>query len=99
MSTFGYSLAAAVCLLVGLATALPASSFMHQRQMGQFRDLNNTVELDPEGTFRLDWTIIYDIAGNPDIQMEMRVLTKGWMSVRFQETQANNRTQVSSIIK
>jgi hypothetical protein len=94
MSTFGYSVAAAVCILVGLTTALPTVSLKQQRQMGQFRDLNNTVELDPEGTFRLDWTIIYDIAGNPDIQMEMRVLTKGWMSVRFQETLANNRTQV-----
>ena len=83
---------AALCLFVGLVAGLPTWSL----QRGQFRDLNNTAELDPEGTFRLDWTIIYDIPGNPDIQMEMRVLTKGWMSVRFQQTQPNNRTDVFS---
>ncbi|XP_046638674.1 uncharacterized protein LOC124316779 [Daphnia pulicaria] len=46
--------------------------------------LNNTVELDPEGTFRLDWDIVYDQdPANPLVVMEMRVATAGWFSLRF----------------
>ena len=47
-------------------------------------NLNNTVELDPEGTFRLDWDIVYDQDPvNPLIVMEIRVATAGWFSLRF----------------
>jgi hypothetical protein len=46
--------------------------------------LNNTAELDPEGTFRLDWDIVYDQdPANPLVVMEMRVSTAGWFSLRF----------------
>ena len=31
--------------------------------------LDNTIELDPEGTFRLDWSVIYDNATNPLIDL------------------------------
>jgi hypothetical protein len=46
--------------------------------------LNNTVELDPEGSFRLDWDVVYDQdPANPLVVMEARVATTGWFSLRF----------------
>ena len=46
--------------------------------------LNNTVELDPEGTFRLDWDVVYDQdPANPLVVLESRVATTGWFSLRF----------------
>ena len=45
--------------------------------------LDNSVELDPEGTFRLDWSVIYDDVNNPLIIMETRVKTQGWVSLRW----------------
>ena len=45
--------------------------------------LDNTIELDREGTFRLDWSVIDDGTGNPIILMQTRVKTQGWISIRF----------------
>ena len=45
--------------------------------------LDNTIELDPEGTFRLDWSVIYDNATNPLIRFETIVQTQGWVSLRW----------------
>ena len=45
--------------------------------------LDNSVELDPEGTFRLDWSVIYDDVNNPLLIMETRVKTQGWVSLRW----------------
>jgi hypothetical protein len=47
--------------------------------------LDNSVELDPEGTFRLDWSVIYDDVNNPLIIFETRVKTQGWVSLRWTE--------------
>ena len=46
-------------------------------------NLTNSVELDPEGSFRLDWDFIYDEPTNPEFVFELRVATRGWMSIRF----------------
>lgn len=45
--------------------------------------LDNSVELDPEGTFRLDWSVLYDDVNNPLIIFETRVKTQGWVSLRW----------------
>lgn len=40
--------------------------------------LNNTVELDPDGTFRLNWSVDYSLnPSNPTIIFETRVKTQG----------------------
>ena len=53
--------------------------------LGQVGPLDNSVELDREGTFRLDWSILADGTGNPNIVFQTRVQTQGWISIRFSD--------------
>ena len=39
--------------------------------------LDNSVQLDPEGTFRLDWSVDYTNRSNPTITFETHVKTQG----------------------
>ena len=76
------SLVMAIC-----SSAFPASH--HQQINGKYLEtivLNNTVDLDPEGTFRLDWDLIYEIPTNPLVVLEIQVQTSGWFSLRFTST-------------
>jgi hypothetical protein len=53
--------------------------------LGQVAPLDNSIELDREGTFRLDWSILNDGSGNPNIIFQTRVATQGWISIRFSD--------------
>lgn len=46
-------------------------------------ELSNSIELDPEGSFRLDWDLVDKEVANPEIVLEMKVATSGWFSLRF----------------
>ena len=40
--------------------------------------LDNSLQLDPEGTFRLDWSVDYSLnASNPTVIFETHVKTRG----------------------
>jgi hypothetical protein len=72
--------------LTAICSALPSRLGRQTRQSGRELEsmiLNNTMELDPEGSFRLDWDVVYEDPSNPLLVLEMRVATTGWFSLRF----------------
>ena len=80
-------------LLVVTSFIVTSGAFPSQLRQGNTRKssrelenlvLNNTVELDPEGSFRLDWDVLYDQdPANPLVVLEARVASTGWFSLRF----------------
>ncbi len=75
----------ALSVLIALLPLLAVCAARPSRMSSRLENMNltNSVELDPEGTFRLDWDFVYNEPTNPEFVFEMQVATRGWMSIRF----------------
>lgn len=85
---FIYRMLTVICIaLIGVSAASSRTIERNNRVELLPPTLNNSAILDPEGTFRLDWEVIYDQPDNPDLIFELHGATRGWMSIKFGDSQ------------